>query len=150
MVAVVRPLRRDCIPTSSFAVHPLGNWIAAGSLLGAIPPSFLRPFPAILCWVCFVNFAMENCLDLAIRTEGAAGSVAPTIDNYPAIFTHFHITETAFSFVFVSKYRIFYDFCTFICIIEYFFVPLQPIMSYHMLIENRMFNFTPPPIANMS
>ena len=23
---------------------------------------------------------MENCLDLAIRTEGAAGSVAPTIE----------------------------------------------------------------------
>ena len=27
---------------------------------------------------------MEDCLDLAIRTEGAAGSVAPTIDVYPA------------------------------------------------------------------
>ena len=34
--------------------------------------------------VCFVRFAMEDCLDLAIRTEGAAGSVAPTIDVYPA------------------------------------------------------------------
>ena len=27
---------------------------------------------------------MEKCLDLALRTEGAAGSDAPTIDNYPA------------------------------------------------------------------
>ena len=26
----------------------------------------------------FVHFAMEKCLDLALRTEGAAGSVAPT------------------------------------------------------------------------
>ena len=32
----------------------------------------------------FVHCAMEDCLDLAIRTEGAAGSDAPTIDKYPA------------------------------------------------------------------
>ena len=49
-----------------------------------------------------------------------------------------------FPLISLPKIEIFYDFCTFICIIEYFFVPLQPIMSYHMLIENRMFNFTPP------
>ena len=30
---------------------------------------------------CFLRFSMENCLDLAIRTEGAAGSVAPTIEH---------------------------------------------------------------------
>ena len=36
---------------------------------------------------------MEKCLDLALRTEGAAGSDAPTIDNYPAS-KNFIIMET--------------------------------------------------------
>ena len=29
----------------------------------------------------YVCYAMENCLDLAIRTEGVVGNVAPTIDK---------------------------------------------------------------------
>ena len=74
-----------------------------GLTLGAIPPSFFLVFPAeppfrSLCrlrggvpsfcvyyarWYpasCFFlgSYAMENCLDLAIRTGGAAGSDAPT------------------------------------------------------------------------
>ena len=28
-----------------------------------------------------LRFSMENCLELAIRTEGAVGSVAPTIEQ---------------------------------------------------------------------
>ena len=38
-----------------------------GDISAAVVPLFISP--------------MENCLDLAIRTEGAAGSVAPTIDR---------------------------------------------------------------------
>ena len=34
--------------------------------------------------VAYVHYAMENCLDLAIRTEGAVGNVAPTIDKNAA------------------------------------------------------------------
>ena len=33
-------------------------------------------------------FSMENCLELAIRTEGAVGSVAPTIEQGMAFATH--------------------------------------------------------------
>ena len=32
----------------------------------------------------YVCYAMENCLDLAIRTEGVVGNVAPTIDKNAA------------------------------------------------------------------
>ena len=36
------------------------------------------------CMRVYVHYAMENCLDLAIRTEGAVGNVAPTIDKNAA------------------------------------------------------------------
>ncbi len=44
-------------------------------LVGDVIPAFVL-FPQFYSG--FVHFAMEKCLDLALRTAGAAGSVAPT------------------------------------------------------------------------
>ncbi len=44
---------------------------------------------------------MEDCLDLAIRTEGAAGNVAPTIDNLRQSSSPYLLRSRGIAFIYV-------------------------------------------------
>ena len=70
--------------------RPLG-WMSSNKGVQCALPPIARLITSLTkseSSVCFVRFAMEDCLDLAIRTEGATGSDAPTIDSHPAPFRH--------------------------------------------------------------
>ena len=78
-------------------------------LVGDVIPAFVL-FPQFYSG--FVHFAMEKCLDLALRTEGAAGSVAPTQTPFGAFL--------CISVAFLRPFFIF------ICVYHFFVVPLHP------------------------